>query len=124
GRAVDKRSDVWAFGCVLFEMLSGKRAFEGEDVSDTLAAILRGEPEWAALPSEIPPAIRTLIKRCLDKDRRTRIPDLSVVRFLMADAASADLQPVTVATTQPAVAGVQSRRRTLVPWLVAAAFAL
>src|SRR6476469_6582005 len=91
GRTVDKRSDVWAFGCLLFEMLTGKKAFEGEDVSDTLASILRGEPDWAALPGDVTPAIRSLIKRCLDKDRRTRIPDLAVVRFLMADATSADL---------------------------------
>src|SRR5713101_8296335 len=88
GRPVDKRSDVWAFGCLLFEMLAGKKAFEGEDVSDTLAAILRGEPDWSALPGEVPPALRTLIKRCLERDRRSRIPDLSVVRFLMADNAN------------------------------------
>src|SRR5262245_34355676 len=55
GRAADKRSDVWSFGCVLFEVLAGKRAFEGEDVSDTLAAILRGEPDWSALPTDLPP---------------------------------------------------------------------
>ena len=52
GRQADKRSDIWAFGCVLFEMLTGKRAFEGEDVSDTLAAVLRGEPDWNALPAD------------------------------------------------------------------------
>ena len=63
GRAADKRCDVWSFGCVLFEMLSGKRAFEGEDVSDTLAAVLRGEPDWAALPLDAPVSVRTLIRR-------------------------------------------------------------
>jgi serine/threonine-protein kinase len=89
GRAADKRSDVWAFGCVFFEMLAGRRAFEGEDVSDTLACVLRGEPEWPALPANVPPAIRTLIRRCLEKDRRARIPDVAVVRYLMADAADA-----------------------------------
>jgi serine/threonine protein kinase len=61
GRAADKRSDVWALGCVLYEMLTGKRAFEGEDVSDTLAAVLRGEPDWTALPADVPPAVRTLL---------------------------------------------------------------
>jgi serine/threonine-protein kinase len=69
GRDADKRSDIWAFGCILFEMLSGRRAFQGEDVSDTLASILRGEPEWSALPSNLPPANRALIERCLVKDR-------------------------------------------------------
>src|SRR6185436_12764130 len=83
GRVVDKRSDVWAFGCVLFEMLTGKRAFEGEDVTDTIAAVMRGEPDWNALPTDTPAQIRLLLKRCLDKDRRTRIGDISVARFLM-----------------------------------------
>jgi serine/threonine protein kinase len=69
GRAADKRSDVWAFGCVLYEMLTGARAFQGDDVSDTLAAVLRGAPEWSALPAEVPPAIHALVERCLAKDR-------------------------------------------------------
>src|SRR5207245_7073503 len=72
GRVADKRSDVWAFGCVLYEMLTGKRAFEGEDVSDTLANVLKSEPDWSALPPEVPPAIRLLVQRCLIKDRRQR----------------------------------------------------
>src|SRR5258707_8836928 len=76
GRAADKRSDVWAFGCILFEMLTGKRAFEGEDVSDTLAAILRGEPDWTALPAHVPPHVRAIIQRCLARDRKARIPDV------------------------------------------------
>ena len=63
GRAADKRSDVWAFGCVLYEMLTGRRAFEGEDVSDTLAAVLKSEPDWNALPSNVPRAVRALIRR-------------------------------------------------------------
>src|SRR5499433_3934637 len=77
GRAADKRSDVWAFGCVVYEMLTGARAFQGEDVSDTLAAVLRGEPDWNALLPDVPPAIRTLIQRCLARDRRQRIADIS-----------------------------------------------
>src|ERR1051326_8361277 len=68
GRPADKRSDIWAFGCVLFEMLTGKRAFVGEDVSDVLAAILMKDPDWAALPAMTRPAIRTLLRRCLEKD--------------------------------------------------------
>ncbi len=77
GRPADKRSDVWAFGCVLYEMLTGKRAFDGEDVSDTLAAVLRGEPDWTALPGHVPPAVRVLIQRCLTKDRRQRVGDIA-----------------------------------------------
>src|SRR4051794_36540303 len=66
GRAADKRSDVWAFGCVLYEMLTGTRPFDGEDVTDTLAAVLRGDPDWALLPSRVPPSIRTLLRRCIE----------------------------------------------------------
>src|SRR5437763_677830 len=62
GRAADKRSDVWAFGCVLFELLTGTRAFAGEDVSDTLAAILRGEPDWAALPADLAPQVTAMLR--------------------------------------------------------------
>src|SRR3989454_219571 len=88
GRAADRRSDVWAFGCVLYEMLTGTRAFEGEDVSDTLAAVLRSEPDWNALPSDVPPAIRTLVRRCLVKDRAQRIADISTALFLLTESAS------------------------------------
>src|SRR5439155_2705473 len=73
GRAADKRSDVWAFGCVLYEMLTGKRAFEGEDVSDTVAAVLRGEPDWSALPANTPAPIGKLLRGCAaEGSQRTR----------------------------------------------------
>jgi serine/threonine protein kinase len=78
GRAADRRSDVWSFGCMLFEMLAGSRAFEGEDITDTIAAIVRGEPNWQALPSSTPPAVRQLIERTLIKDKTQRLPDMSV----------------------------------------------
>ena len=103
GRAADKRCDVWAFGCVLYEMLTGTRAFEGENVSDTLAAVLRGEPDWAALPATVPAPVRTLIRRCLEKESRQRIADISVAQFVLddlADAASADA-PGSSATVAP-----------------------
>src|SRR5579862_9588505 len=85
GRAVDRRTDIWAFGCVLFEMLTGKRAFEGEEVSDTLASVLKSEPEWTALPAAVPTLIRTLLRRCLEKDRQKRIADISAALFVMEE---------------------------------------
>ena len=87
GRPADKRSDVWAFGCVLFEMLTGRGAFEGEDVTETIAAVVRGEPDWAALPADAPAVVRLLLKGCLEKDRRQRIADISTVLFAMRQPA-------------------------------------
>src|SRR5512145_2542702 len=77
GRAADKRSDVWAFGAVVYEMLTGRRPFGGEDISDTLASVLKSEPDWVELPADVPPHIRMLIERCLTKDRRQRMADIS-----------------------------------------------
>src|SRR5580765_7063717 len=99
GRVADKRSDVWAFGCVLYEMLTGQRTFDGEDVSDTLAAVLRAEPDWTALPEDVPLAIRTLLQRCLVKDRAHRITDVAVAKFLLNEP-SAPRPPEAVATIQ------------------------
>ena len=67
GRTADRRSDVWSFGCLLFEMLAESRAFDGEDVTDIIAAIVRGEPNWKALPATTPAGLRTLIERCWSK---------------------------------------------------------
>jgi Tol biopolymer transport system component len=86
GRPADKRSDMWAFGCVLYEMITGKRAFEGEDVSDTLAAVLRSDPDWQALPRVLPTAVATVLNRCLRKDRRQRFSDMSTPLFLLNEA--------------------------------------
>ena len=85
GRAADRRSDVWSFGCVLFELVAGTRAFEGEDITDTIAAIVRGEPNWKALPATTPPALRQLIERTLVKDRSQRLADMSVVRYILSE---------------------------------------
>src|SRR5499433_371158 len=81
GRPADKRSDIWAFGCVLFEMLTGKRAFDGEDVSETLASILRSEPDWNALPADTPAPVQRLLRRSLEKDARRRLPHIGVARM-------------------------------------------
>jgi len=83
GRAADRRSDVWGFGCLLYEMLTGKHAFEGDDISDTFAAILRGEPDWSALPANVPAAVILLIKRCLAKEPRDRIAGMSAALFVL-----------------------------------------
>ncbi|MEX2661677.1 MAG: protein kinase [Vicinamibacterales bacterium] len=82
-RAVDKRSDVWAFGCVLYEMLSGTKTFDGEDATEIISAVVKSEPDWTALPASVPAHIRALVMRCLVKDRKARIPDLSVVRYML-----------------------------------------
>ena len=81
GHNVDKRADIWAFGCVLFEMLTGRVAFAGETASDTIANILEHEPEWSALPAATPVAIRRLLFRCLAKDSKQRLRDVGDVRI-------------------------------------------
>jgi eukaryotic-like serine/threonine-protein kinase len=88
GQIVDKRADIWAFGCVLYEMLTGKRPFAGADVSDTLANVLKREPDWTALPAEVPPALRVLLRRCLEKDRRERVAHMSTALFMLKEQAS------------------------------------
>ncbi|MBI3049747.1 MAG: serine/threonine-protein kinase [Acidobacteria bacterium] len=88
GKLADKRSDVWAFGCVVYEMLTGRRAFEGDDVTDVLVSVLGKEPDWRALPDNTPPAIRRLVRRCLEKDRKERLPDIGVARLEIKEAAT------------------------------------
>jgi serine/threonine-protein kinase len=83
GKAVDKRADIWAFGAVLYEMLTGKRAFDGEDVTDTLAAVVRSEPKWDALPDAISPTLRLFLFRCLHKDSKQRVGDIRDVRLAL-----------------------------------------
>jgi eukaryotic-like serine/threonine-protein kinase len=101
GRPIDKRADLWAFGCVLFEMLTGTRAFAGEDVSDTLAAVLRGEPDWTLLPAAVPLSIHTLIEGCLQKDRKRCIADISAARFLMSEQQVHTIVPPPIAAPRP-----------------------
>ena len=86
GRPVDKRTDVWAYGCVLYEMLAGRRPFSGDTVSDLIAAILGSEPDWGALPPTCTPGVRRLLQRLLDKDLTRRMRDLGDVRFAIEDA--------------------------------------
>lgn len=111
GRPADKRADIWAFGCVLYEMLTAKRAFAGEDVSDTLAAILRGEPDWAALPADVPSYVRAVLTDCLQKDRRRRFSEIAIPRYLLerpseptASARSGRRRPSAVSVAAGALA--------------------
>ena len=86
---VDGRTDIWAFGCVLYEMLTGKQAFAGATISDSIAAILDRDPDWGALPQQTPPAVRRLLQRCLDKDPQRRLRDIGEVPFQLAPEAAA-----------------------------------
>jgi serine/threonine-protein kinase len=113
GRVVDKRTDIWAFGCVLYEMLTGRRPFEGEDVSDTLAAVLRGDPNWSTLPSATPPQIRTLLRRCLQKDPKKRLPHIGIARLEIDEDAS----HISTRGAEPEPAATWRR---LVPYAIAA----
>jgi serine/threonine-protein kinase len=83
GQAADKRSDVWAFGCILYEMLTGRRAFDGEAIAETLAAVLKSDPDWSLLPASLPPPVRALLEGCLKRDRRDRVGDISTAKFLI-----------------------------------------
>ncbi|MFN8587105.1 MAG: protein kinase [Candidatus Eisenbacteria bacterium] len=83
GKPVDRRTDIWAFGCVLFECLTGRQAFEGETVSDLIASILKGTIEWDALPSATPPRVRELLTRCLERDARQRLRDIGEARLVL-----------------------------------------
>ena len=97
GQGTDKRTDIWGFGCVLYEMLTGRAVFLRETVSDTIAAILEREPEWDALPAQTPVAIRQLLRRCLDKDPRRRLRDIGDARIEIDDVRNAPQQDRRIA---------------------------
>jgi serine/threonine-protein kinase len=122
GRPADKRSDVWAFGAVVYEMLTARRAFDGEDVTEALANVLKTEPHWDALPVNVPRHVRRLLQGCLAKDRRQRVADMSVALFVLSE----DSAPTAILPS-PAAGGTRSAsssgRRLLVLGLAALASA-
>ena len=98
GRPVDRRADIWAFGAVLFEMLTGQRAFGGEGVSDTLANVLKSDPAWERLPAEVPARIRQVLRSCLQRDAKQRLGDMQSVRLALDGAFEL---PASLATVRP-----------------------
>jgi serine/threonine protein kinase len=116
GQSVDKRADIWAFGCVLFEMLSGRRAFEGDTTTDTLARILEHDPDWSLLPATVPASIRRLLRRCLEKNPERRQRDIGDARLDIEEAVSAPL-------TGSAQGGSDTQSFPLRTWLAVASLA-
>jgi len=108
GKTVDRRTDIWALGCVLYEALTGRQAFAGENISDTLAAVLRGEPDWSALPAGTSRQLRDLLQRCLRKDQHQRLHDPADVRIELED---------------PAIAGIEREEKPRAPAYLFAALA-
>ena len=113
GARVDRRTDIWAFGVVLFEMLTGKQLFAGQTITDTLAAVLRAEVDWQALPLPTPPGIRKLLRHCLEKDAKRRLPHIGAARLELDDALAATADALPGAGEQPAW-------RRAMPWTIAA----
>jgi serine/threonine-protein kinase len=118
GKAVDKRADIWAFGVVLYEMLTGGRAFQGDDVSVTLASVIKEDVDWQALPADLPTSMRHLLQRCLQKDPRRRLRDIGEARIALSEPA----EPVVAATSPPAPPAGRVWR--LLPWGITALLAV
>ncbi|MEJ2207240.1 MAG: protein kinase, partial [Gemmatimonadota bacterium] len=120
GKAVDKRADIWSFGCLLYECLTGRQAFAGETVSDMIARILQGEPEWNALPAQTPERIRGMLRRCLEKDSRRRRRDIGDARMEIED-----VQAVRVSSSSVAASGAaKTGSRRMFEWVRLAVVAL
>jgi serine/threonine protein kinase/Tol biopolymer transport system component len=117
GHPADTRADIWAFGTIVFEMLTGKRLFTGETISETLAAILKTDPDWRLLPGVVPLGLRRLLRRCLEKDPKRRLQAIGDARIEIADIVDGRLDPELNVRTR-------STWRRVVPWTASAALAL
>jgi Tol biopolymer transport system component len=117
GKPVDRRGDIWAFGCVLYEMLTGKMAFDGDSVTDTLSAVIRVEPDWSKLPAATPVRVRVLLHRCLQKDPKQRLRDIGDARISLDEVMSgaADPAPSVPVATQP----LRNTRQIRLAWTLA-----
>ena len=123
GKQVDKRADIWAFGCVLFEMIAGRRVFgAGGTTAESMAAILKDDPEWRALPDDTPAPIRALLKHCLEKEPRRRLRDIGDASLLLNEASGVSDSTMPAHRARPASKWVG--RAALVGWLVAASLAI
>ncbi len=122
GRDVDKRSDIWSFGCILYEMLSGATTFPGETIADSIGATLHKDPEWAALPPDTPPVVQLLLRRCLRKDRHRRLQDIGDARVEIEEAiADPTASSVSLAGAALSIAAPRKRGwRNAIPWMIAA----
>ncbi len=120
-KEANRRSDIWSFGVVLFEMLSGHRLYSGETAAETLAAVLKTEPDWSVLPGSVPPGIRRLMRRCLEKDARRRVQAIGEARIALEDAlAGASQAPLTT----HAAGADRAHAKHALPWLLAAVTSL
>jgi eukaryotic-like serine/threonine-protein kinase len=124
GKTVDRRTDIWSFGCLLYEMLTGKQLFFGETVSDTIAKILEREPDWSAIPATVPEKIRDLLRRCLEKDARKRLRDIGDARIELEEAVAARSSKSRIAAAETEMAKSAARARAPVWLYVAAVVAL
>jgi len=128
GKPVDRRADIWAFGCVLYEMLTGKPTLEGETTSDVLAAVIRAEPDWNAMPGTTPPRIRDLVRRCLVKDPKQRLQAIGEARIAIEETSTgvsaAGAPPGQESAGAQAREGARRARLRTLPWLVAASLPL
>ncbi|NOT26566.1 MAG: serine/threonine-protein kinase [Acidobacteria bacterium] len=126
GRVVDRRADIWAFGAVLFEMLTGRRAFPGEDMTDTIVSVVSKEPDWSALPPGTPMALRRLLTRCVKKDAKVRLRDIGDARVQLEELLSGTSDEVTMASSStPAAPGARvAPRSSRAAWMACAAVAL